>query len=56
MKIKNIKDVEDFLATVDKCSGDVILTSVYGETNLISSLSLRSTLLLQSCLENMVKS
>lgn len=31
MKIKNIKDVEAFLATVDKCNGDIILTSVYGD-------------------------
>ena len=40
MKIKNIKDVEAFLTTVDKCNGDVVLTSVYGDKlNLKSKLT-----------------
>lgn len=40
MKIKNIKDVEAFLTTVNKCNGDVILTSVYGDKlNLKSKLT-----------------
>lgn len=40
MKIKNIKDVETFLETVNQCEGDVTLTSVYGDKfNLKSTLS-----------------
>lgn len=40
MKIKNIKDVETFLKVVDKCRGDVTLTSVYGDKfNLKSKLT-----------------
>ena len=40
MKIKNIKDVETFLTTVNECNGDVMLTSVYGDQlNLKSALT-----------------
>ena len=31
MKIKNIKNVETFLAVVNECKGEVTLTSVYGD-------------------------
>lgn len=40
MKIKNINDVETFLSVVNKCEGDVMLTSIYGDKyNLKSALS-----------------
>lgn len=40
MKIKNIKNVETFLAVVNECKGDVTLTSVYGDKyNLKSALT-----------------
>lgn len=40
MKIKNIKNVETFLAVVNECKGDVALTSVYGDKyNLKSALT-----------------
>lgn len=40
MKISNIKEVEEFVKTVDSCRGDVYLTSVYGDKyNLKSKLS-----------------
>ena len=31
MKIKNVKDVNVFLGVVNECTGDVILTSEYGD-------------------------
>lgn len=40
MKIKNIKNIETFLAVVNECKGDVTLTSVYGDKyNLKSALT-----------------
>lgn len=40
MKIKNIKEVEDFIKAVDSCSGNVFLKSIYGDSyNLKSKLS-----------------
>lgn len=40
MKIKNIKDVNTFLNVVNECTGDVTLTSAYGDKfNLKSQLS-----------------
>lgn len=40
MKIKNIKNVETFLAVVNECKGEVTLTSVYGDKyNLKSALA-----------------
>ena len=40
MKIKNIKNVETFLAVVNECKGEVTLTSVYGNKyNLKSALT-----------------
>ena len=40
MKIKNIKNVETFLAVVNECEGEVTLTSVYGDKyNLKSALT-----------------
>ncbi len=40
MKIKNIKEVEEFVKTVDSCQGDVYLKSIYGDSyNLKSKLS-----------------
>lgn len=40
MKIKNVKDVNVFLGVVNECTGDVILTSEYGDKyNLKSTLS-----------------
>ena len=40
MKIKNIKNVETFLAVVNECKGDVTSTSVYGDKyNLKSALT-----------------
>lgn len=40
MKIKNIKNVETFLAVVKGCKGEVTLTSVYGDKyNLKSALT-----------------
>ena len=40
MKITNMKEVEEFIKTVDSCKGDVYLTSVYGDKyNLKSKLS-----------------
>lgn len=40
MKIKNIKNVETFLAVVNECKGEVTLTSVYGDKyNLKSALT-----------------
>lgn len=31
MKLRNISDVNDFLATVESCTGEVYLTSQYGD-------------------------
>ena len=31
MKFKNIKDVETFLNIVDRCTGEVTLTSIYSD-------------------------
>lgn len=31
MKLRNINDVNDFLTTVEKCRGEVYLTSQYGD-------------------------
>ena len=40
MKLKNIAEVEGFIATVDACRGDVWLESIYGDKfNLKSKLS-----------------
>ena len=40
MRLKNIEEVNDFLATVDACNGDVWLESQYGDKfNLKSKLS-----------------
>jgi len=40
MKIRNIKEAEEFIKTVDSCKGDVYLTSEYGDKfNLKSKLS-----------------
>ena len=40
MKITNIQDVNELLSVVDSCSGDVYLTSPYGDKfNLKSKLS-----------------
>ena len=40
MRLKNIEEVNAFLATVDACNGDVWLTSQYGDKfNLKSKLS-----------------
>ena len=40
MKIKNIKNVETFLAVVNECKGEVTVTSVYGDKyNLKSALT-----------------
>lgn len=40
MRLKSIEDVNEFLSTVNQCSGDVILTSNYGDRyNLKSTLS-----------------
>jgi len=40
MKINNVKEVEQFIATVDSCKGDVFLESIYGDKfNLKSKLS-----------------
>lgn len=40
MKIKNIKEVEEFIKTVDSCQGNVFLKSIYGDNyNLKSKLS-----------------
>lgn len=40
MKIKNIKDVNTFLEVVNECTGDVMLTSAYGDKfNLKSALT-----------------
>jgi hypothetical protein len=40
MRLKNIEEVNAFLATVDTCNGDVWLTSQYGDKfNLKSKLS-----------------
>ncbi len=40
MKLKNIDQLHEFLAIVDKCKGDVYLTSQYGDKyNLKSKLS-----------------
>lgn len=40
MKIKNITNIETFLAVVDSCNGEVTLTSIYGDKyNLRSKLS-----------------
>lgn len=40
MKIKNLKDVEEFLRVVNSCNGGVTLTSIYGDKiNLKSKLS-----------------
>lgn len=40
MKIKNIKNVETFLAVVNGCKGEVTLTSMYGDKyNLKSALT-----------------
>ena len=40
MRLKNIEEVNDFLATVDACNGDVWLQSQYGDKfNLKSKLS-----------------
>lgn len=40
MRLKNIEEVNDFLATVNSCNGDVWLESQYGDKfNLKSKLS-----------------
>ena len=40
MKIKNIKEVEEFIKAVDSCQGNVFLKSIYGDNyNLKSKLS-----------------
>ena len=40
MKIKNIKDVNTFLAVANSCKGDVTMTSIYGDRyNLKSQLN-----------------
>ncbi len=40
MKLKNIDQVNDFIAAVNDCSGDVFITSEYGDKfNLKSKLS-----------------
>lgn len=40
MKITNVNQIEDFLSAVNKCEGDVFLTSIYGDKyNLKSALS-----------------
>ena len=40
MKFKNISQVDDFIKAVEKCKGEVILTSQYGDRyNLKSDLS-----------------
>lgn len=40
MRLKNIEEVNDFLAVVDSCNGDVWLESQYGDKfNLKSKLS-----------------
>ena len=40
MRLKNIEEVNEFLATVDTCNGDVWLESQYGDKfNLKSKLS-----------------
>ena len=40
MKLKNISEVEGFIATVDSCEGSVWLESIYGDRfNLKSKLS-----------------
>jgi hypothetical protein len=40
MRLKNIEEVNEFLATVDNCNGDVWLQSQYGDKfNLKSKLS-----------------
>lgn len=40
MRLKNIEEVNAFLATVDSCNGDVWLTSQYGDKfNLKSKIS-----------------
>lgn len=40
MKIRNIKEAEEFIKTVDSCKGEVYLTSQYGDKfNLKSKLS-----------------
>ena len=40
MRLKNIEEVNEFLATVDSCDGDVWLQSQYGDKfNLKSKLS-----------------
>lgn len=45
MKLKNIKNLEDFFETVDKCNGDVYLTTKEGDRlNLKSQLTKYITL------------
>ena len=40
MKIRNIKEVNEFIKTIDSCKGNVYLTSVFGDKyNLKSKLS-----------------
>ena len=40
MKLKNIKQVNEFIEAVDQCRGDVFITSEYGDKfNLKSKLS-----------------
>lgn len=40
MKLKNIKEINDFLSSVDSCEGDVWLESQYGDKfNLKSKIS-----------------
>ncbi len=40
MKLRNVKEVEEFLATVKECKGGVVLTSMEGDRyNLKSTLS-----------------
>lgn len=40
MKIKNLKNIEEFLSVIDDCEGEVTLTSIYGDKiNLKSRLS-----------------
>ena len=50
MKLTKISQVEDFLAIVNACKGDVTLTSQYGDKYNMKSL-LHSMLLLEHYLE-----
>lgn len=37
MKLRNIDDINDFLATVESCVGEVYLTSQYGDKFVLKS-------------------